>query len=459
MFQILTSLVTDQDWQIVAPVLAIACLLAALLGLALGRAIAGRRLRNQNKRLTTAFDNMSQGLGMFDNEARLILVNERYRQMYGLSADQAKPGCSLRGLFDQRVKAGTFTGDLDRYLADVMQRIRDGKASDTIVELSDGRAYAISNRPMVGGGWVSTHQDITAQRRQDEERNKLATREQRRQVVDAAIASFRQRIENMLKTVNDSTITMRSTATTLFAESRKTSERAEGAVQTSNEASVNVETAASAAEELSASIAEINRQLGQTNSLVEIAVTEAAATNDQIGGLAQAAQKIGDVVKLIQDVAGQTNLLALNATIEAARAGEAGRGFAVVASEVKSLAVQTAKATEEITSQIAAVQGSTTTAVEAIGRIANRMQEISQFTAAAAASVQQQAAATGEISQNVVSAARGTQAIVSALSDVSGAATETRGSAEIVLSASEAVETAAASLREEVEGFLQKVAG
>ena len=149
--------------------------------------------------------------------------------------------------------------------------------------------------------------------------------------------------------------------------------------------------------------------------------SEAGATNDQIDSLASAAQKIGDVVKLIQDVAGQTNLLALNATIEAARAGEAGRGFAVVASEVKSLAVQTAKATEEIAAQISAVQGSTSTAVEAIGRIVDRMREINQFTAAVAASVQQQNAATGEISQNVASAAHGTKEIVAVLGEVAGA--------------------------------------
>ena len=130
----------------------------------------------------------------------------------------------------------------------------------------------------------------------------------------------------------------------------------------------------------------------------------------------------------------------------------------MVASEVKSLAVQTAKATEEIAAQISAVQGSTSTAVEAIGRIVDRMREINQFTAAVAASVQQQNSATGEISQNVASAAQGTKEIVAVLSEVAGAATETRGSAETVLSASEAVETAAANLRNEVESFLQKVA-
>src|SRR5262249_37569572 len=157
--------------------------------------------------------------------------------------------------------------------------------------------------------------------------------------------------------------TMRSTATALLENSGQTSQRAEMAVSASNEASTNVHSAAVAADELTSSIAEIGRQLSATAEIVRNAVTEARGTNEQIGGLAQAAQKIGDVVKLIHAIAGQTNLLALNATIEAARAGEAGKGFAVVASEVKSLAVQTAKATEEITRQIAAVQASTTGAV------------------------------------------------------------------------------------------------
>ena len=202
---------------------------------------------------------------------------------------------------------------------------------------------------------------------------------------------------------------MRSTAANLFNASEQTSKRAESAVQTSNEASTNVKTAAVAADELSRSIAEIGHRLNQTTEVVRAAVDEAQVTNQDIGAFAQGAQKIGDVTKLIHNIAGQTNLLALNATIEAARAGEAGRGFAVVASEVKSLAVQTAKATEDISSQIIEVQSSSAKAVEAIGRIANRMQEIDNYTSAVAASVQQQSAATSEISQNVTSAAGGTR--------------------------------------------------
>ena len=199
---------------------------------------------------------------------------------------------------------------------------------------------------------------------------------------------------------------MQSTAVGLLGSSEQTSQRAQSAVQASSEASANVVIAATATNELSASIGEISQQLDRTTEVVRASVNEAEVTNNQIAGLAEAAQKIGDVVKLIRDIAGQTNLLALNATIEAARAGEAGRGFAVVASEVKSLAVQTAKATEEIASQILAVQASTSSAVDAIHGIAGRMQEISTYTSTVAASVEQQNAATGEISHNVAGAAR-----------------------------------------------------
>jgi hypothetical protein len=158
---------------------------------------------------------------------------------------------------------------------------------------------------------------------------------------------------------------------------------------------------------LSGSINEIGRQLSRTTEIVRAAVSEAHGTNGQIEALADAAQKIGDVIKLIRAIAGQTNLLALNATIEAARAGEAGKGFAVVASEVKSLAMQTAKATEDISKLITAVQAATTSAVSAIGRISGRMQEIDSCATAVSAAVEEQSAATGEISQNVASASVG----------------------------------------------------
>ena len=451
MFSVFESLAIEYDWRTVA----VATVVGVGVVLFLYRAY---KVRQQNAQLRSALDNMSQGLCMFDAATRLILCNERYVQMYGLTRQRAHPGCTLRELLEYRSANGTFFQDIDEYVASAKQRVIKGDIFNTVVEVK-GRVISIANRPIAGGGWVSTHEDVTEQRRQDQERERVTAQDQRRTAVEVAIAQFRSRVETMLKTVGDNAAAMRSTASTLFAASQKTTERADGAVQSSNEACTNVEIAASAAEELSASIGEISRQLEQTHGLVGNAVADAGTTNEEIDGLATAAQKIGDVVKLIQDVAGQTNLLALNATIEAARAGEAGRGFAVVASEVKSLAVQTGRATEEIAGQIAAVQGSTRAAVDAIGRIAERMNEISQYTAAAAASVHQQSAATGEITQNVASAARGTKEIVTVLADVAGAATETRGSAETVLAASEAVAAAAGDLRTEVESFLQKVAG
>jgi methyl-accepting chemotaxis protein len=277
-------------------------------------------------------------------------------------------------------------------------------------------------------------------------------------VVEEAIAWFRESVEGVLKTVADSVAAMQTTASVLAATSNESTAQTAGAVQTSNDAFGSAEIAATAADELSKSIAEINRQLARATEVIGAAATEAQSTNEDIAGLAQAAQKIDDVVKLIQSVAGQTNLLALNATIEAARAGAAGRGFAVVASEVKALAVQTAKATDDIASQIAAVQASTRSAVGAIGTIAGRMQEIRQFTAAIATSVEQQNSATQEISGSVAAAAAGTKSVVSVLGRVSGAIADMHNSADTVLPASQAVERAADSLRGSVDGFLRKVA-
>ncbi len=435
----------------------VVCLAAAVLGMSLVGAVADRRFRETNARLMSALNNMPQGLCMFDSASRVVFCNEPYLKMYELTREQTAPGTSQRQLLQYRRAAGSLICvDIDEHIAAVKRAISQGEVVK-VVEIK-GRLITISYRTVTGGGWVTTHEDVTEQRRRAQEHDRAAEQEARRTAIDMAITAFRTRIEATLKTVDDYAAATRQTASTLFAASRKTSERAEGAVHASNEASDNVEVAAAATEELSSSINEISRQLSQTNSLVSNAVSEAGATNQEIGGLARAAQKIGDVVKLIQTVAGQTNLLALNATIEAARAGEAGRGFAVVASEVKSLAIQTARATDEIGGQIAAVQTSTRTAVDAIGRIAARMNEISEYTAAAAASVHEQNAATGDISQNVASATRGTRQIVTVLADVVGAATETRESAETVLSASEAVAAAAGDLRAEVETFLRKVA-
>jgi hypothetical protein len=438
------------DWQS-------AGLVAALFFLAVG-ALAANRMRAKIRHLTAAVNHMSQGLCMFDASARIVVCNQQYLRMYKLSPEVVKPGCTLRALMEHRKQTGLLSLDPEKYCKDIADSIGAGKTSKWTIEASDGRKVHAINQPMPGGGWVSTHEDVTEQRVLQQQRDDMAEQQKRRRAIDGVIASFRTQMEPLLKTFGNSAAAMKSTAVTLSAASSHSSKCATSAVEASNEASTGVKTAAAATDELSSSIGEIAHQITQTNHVVHMAVDEAQTTSGEMTTLAESAQKIGDIVKLIQTIAEQTNLLALNATIEAARAGDSGRGFAVVASEVKSLAVQTAKATEAIVGQILAVQGATASAVESIRRISERMREIQHYASGVAAAIEEQSAATDDISSNVATAAQATQSMAEVLSDVAGAATQTHMSAEVVLDTSQSVEAAVADLRRHIEQFLASVA-
>jgi methyl-accepting chemotaxis protein len=430
----------------------------AQLAMSLASIVLTWHQRWEIRQLRTTIDSMAQGLCMFDASERLVICNPQYYHMYELTPDDVKPGATLSEVLVRRVAKGTFSRDPQQYRKEFLAAIAKGQTIVHEVKSKNERLLLVTNHPIKGGGWIGTHEDITERRQTELQRDAMQKQDERRAVIENAIAVFRQQVEILLRTVAESTSSMRSTAGNLFKASSTTSEQSVGAAQTSNEASVSVKSAAIAADELSRSIATIGQRLNQTAEVVRVAAGETQLTNQDMIALAQSAQNIGDVTKLIQNIAAQTNLLALNATIEAARAGEAGRGFAVVASEVKSLALQTAKATNDISKQIIEVQGSTEKAVEAIGRIATRMQEIDDHTSAVSLALQQQDTATNEISKNVASAADSANQIATVLSNVANSATETKQSAETVLTASKSVEDAATNLRGEVGDFLAKVA-
>jgi methyl-accepting chemotaxis protein len=250
---------------------------------------------------------------------------------------------------------------------------------------------------------------------------------------------------------------MQSTAESMSAIAEQTQRQATAVAAASEEASSNVQTVAAAAEELSSSIHEISRQVSQSTQVAQGAAEEAERANAMVQGLADAASKIGEVVHLINDIASQTNLLALNATIEAARAGDAGKGFAVVANEVKSLANQTAKATDEISQQIASVQGATQDAVTAIQSITKVISQVNEISTAIASAVEEQGAATQEIARNAQQASGATAEVSGHINGVTQGASETGKAAGHVLEAAETLTKQAELLRKEVDDFLADV--
>ncbi|SCY20531.1 methyl-accepting chemotaxis protein [Microvirga guangxiensis] len=384
--------------------------------------------------------------GMYIDD--LAVINAGYRNMF-----LAFVGISAIVLIAIAFGLGRSISNPIQKLVASMRGLANGDLTVTV----EGTARRDEIGVMANAVQVFKENAVEARRIAAAQEAESEAKMRRAQMLDELTRTFETKVSSLTQGLSSAATQMEATAQSMSAVAGQTSQQTLTVSTASQQTSANVQTVAAAAEELSISIREIANQVGQSSQVAERAVQGTQRTNQTVQALATSAERIGDVVQLINTIAGQTNLLALNATIEAARAGEAGKGFAVVATEVKELASQTAKATEEISAQIASVQQATQETVSAIQDIARTITEMSQISTSIAAAMEEQGAATAEIARNVQEAARVTETASENIAELQKGAGETGAAASQVLSAAQELARHSNDLDQEVSSFLSGV--